>query len=148
MKCPVCAHEESKVTDSRTSPESNSIRRRRECLKCGKRFTTFETVDICLQVKKRDNSYQNFDLEKLISGVDKAARHTRISHDQVRTLATSIAAELGERQNREIDALELGDMVMKKLVDLDPVAYVRFACVYRRFTDVHQIKDILHHTQS
>lgn len=147
MKCPFCAYEESKVTDSRTNVENNSIKRRRECQKCGKRFTTFETVDICLQVRKRDGSYQNFDLEKLIRGIDMAARHTKISHDQVRQVATSIAAELGDRQNREIDALELGDMVMEKLIELDPVAYVRFACVYRRFTDVHQIKDILHHTQ-
>ena len=146
MKCPFCAHDESKVTDSRTSIENNSIRRRRECFKCGKRFTTFETVDICLQVRKRDGSYQDFDLEKLIRGVDMAARHTNISHDQVRKLATSIAVELGEGQSREIDALDLGEIVMKKLIELDPVAYVRFACVYRRFTDVHQIKDILHHT--
>lgn len=148
MRCPVCSHDESKVTDSRTSLESNSIRRRRECLKCGKRFTTFETVDICLQVKKRDGSFQNFELEKLISGIDHAARHTKISYDQVRSLAMSIASELSERQTKEIDTLELGEMVMKKLVDLDPVAYIRFACVYRRFTDVHQIKDILHNTQS
>ncbi|PCI76632.1 transcriptional regulator NrdR [Candidatus Aerophobetes bacterium] len=148
MKCPFCTHDESKVTDSRTSIENNSIRRRRECLKCGKRFTTFEAVDICLQVRKRDGSYQNFDLNKLIKGVDMAARHTKISHDQVRELATSIAVKLGERQSREIDALDLGEMVMQELIELDPVAYVRFACVYRRFTDVHQIKDILSHTQS
>jgi len=143
MKCPFCDHEESKVTDSRNANETNAIRRRRECLKCGQRFTTFETVDLSLQVKKRDGSYEDFQLEKLIKGLDAASRHTRISHEQVRILASSIATELMERQLREINTTELGELVMQRLKDIDMVAYVRFACVYRRFKDVDELMDAI-----
>ena len=139
MKCPFCGFLESKVTDSRNATEINATRRRRECLNCLRRFTTFETVDISLQVKKRNGSYQDFDLEKLTKGLDAASRHTRISHDQVRALASSIVSELTEKQIREIDAVELGEIVMEKMRNLDPVAYIRFACVYRRFKDVGEI---------
>jgi len=139
MKCPFCGYEESKVTDSRGSTEINAIRRRRECLKCAHRFTTFETVDISLQVRKRDGRYEDFQLEKLIKGLDAASKHTRISHDQIRDFASSIAAELTENQTREIDATTLGELVMQKLRKLDTVAYIRFACVYRRFKDVGEI---------
>ncbi|WP_194848248.1 transcriptional regulator NrdR [Candidatus Neptunochlamydia vexilliferae] len=144
MKCPFCGHEESKVTDSRTASETNAIRRRRECLQCSKRFTTFETVDISLQVKKRDGSYEDFSLQKLIKGLDSASRHTRISHDQVRDLASAIASELMENQVREIDTTKLGALVMEKLRALDTVAYIRFACVYKRFKDVDEIMDAIH----
>ncbi len=144
MKCPFCGYEESKVTDSRNTSDGSSIRRRRECLSCARRFTTFETVDISLQVKKRDGSYEDFDLEKLIKGIDAASRHTRISHDQVRELASSIVSELIEKQLREIDTMSLGAIVMEKMRHLDPVAYIRFACVYRRFKDVDEIMDAIH----
>lgn len=144
MKCPFCGHEESKVTDSRNASETNAIRRRRECLQCGKRFTTFETVDISLQVRKRDGSFEDFNLQKLIKGLDSASRHTRISHDQVRDLATQIANELVENQGREITTTKLGELVMEKLRKLDTVAYIRFACVYRRFKDVDEIMDAIH----
>jgi len=144
MKCPFCGHEESKVTDSRSATETNAIRRRRECLNCARRFTTFETVDISLQVRKRDGSYEDFQLEKLIKGLDSASRHTRISHDQVRDFASSIAAELMENQVREINTTKLGELVMGKLRKLDTVAYIRFACVYRRFKDVDEIMDAIH----
>lgn len=144
MKCPFCGHEESKVTDSRNANETNAIRRRRECFQCGKRFTTFETVDISLQVCKRDGSYEDFNLHKLIKGLDSASRHTRISHDQVRDLASSIANELVENQVREIDTTRLGELVMERLRVLDTVAYIRFACVYRRFKDVDEIMDAIH----
>lgn len=144
MKCPFCGHEESKVTDSRNTSETNAIRRRRECLSCGRRFTTFETVDISLQVRKRDGSYEDFNLEKLIKGLDAASRHTRISHDQVRDLASSIVNELIEKQVREVDTMTLGEIVMEKMRHLDPVAYIRFACVYRRFKDVDEIMDAIH----
>ncbi|MCB1084587.1 MAG: transcriptional repressor NrdR [Chlamydiia bacterium] len=144
MKCPFCGHEESKVTDSRNASETNAIRRRRECLSCSKRFTTFETVDISLQVRKRDGRYEDFSLQKMIKGLDHACRHTRISHDQVRDLVTSISSELVENQVRAIDTTKLGELVMEKLRRLDTVAYIRFACVYRRFKDVDEIMDAIH----
>ena len=144
MKCPFCGHVESKVTDSRNANDTNAIRRRRECLSCIRRFTTFETVDISLQVRKRDNSFEDFDLEKLMRGLDAASRHTRISHDQVRDLASSIVNELIEKQVREIDTTALGEVVMERLRKLDAVAYVRFACVYRRFKDADEIMDAIH----
>lgn len=143
MKCPFCGHEESKVTDSRNASETNAIRRRRECLQCARRFTTFETVDISMQIKKRDGSYEDFSMDKLIKGLDAASRHTRISHDQVRDLASSIANELIEKQVRAIDTTTLGQIAMEKLRELDTVAYIRFACVYRRFKDVDEIMDAL-----
>lgn len=143
MKCPYCAHEELKVTDSRNASETNAIRRRRECLKCSRRFTTFETVDVSLQVRKRNGRYEDFHLEKLIKGIDSACRHTRISHDQVRNLASSITNELFERQVREIDAIQIGEMVMEHLRHLETVAYIRFACVYRRFKDLDEIVDAI-----
>ena len=143
MKCPFCSHDESKVTDSRNSSDVNAVRRRRECLKCQKRFTTFETVDLTIQVKKRDESYEDFRLDKLTKGLDAACRHTRVSRDQIRALASEISAELTERQVREIDTTMLGEMVMNKLQKLDSVAYIRFACVYRRFKDMDQLMDAI-----
>ena len=144
MKCPFCGCEESRVTDSRSAIDMNAIRRRRECLKCMHRFTTFETIDISLQVRKRDGHYEDFQLEKLIKGLDSASKHTRISHDQVRDFASSIVAELMEDQIREIDSTTLGELVMQKLRELDTVAYIRFACVYRRFKDVDEVIHAIH----
>ena len=144
MKCPFCGHEESKVTDSRSASETNAIRRRRECFQCARRFTTFETVDISMQIKKRDGRYEDFNLQKLIKGLDAASRHTRISHDQVRDLASVISNELIEKQVREISSEALGQIVMDKLKQLDTVAYIRFACVYRRFKDIDEIMDAIH----
>lgn len=145
MKCPFCSYEESKVTDSRNSSETNSVRRRRECLKCFKRFTTFESVDLTFQVRKRDGRFEDFDQEKLIRGIDMACRHTSVSHQQVRALASKITADLMERQFREIDTVELGEIVMRQLHDLDQIAYIRFACVYKRFKRVDELKDALEH---
>jgi transcriptional repressor NrdR len=139
MKCPFCHHLESKVTDSRNANEMNAIRRRRECLSCLKRFTTFETVDLTLQVKKRDGRYEDFSLDKLLKGLAAACRHTRVSHDQVRELASDIAMDLMGRQVREISATELGELVMQRLQRLDTVSYIRFACVYKRFKDMDQL---------
>lgn len=139
MRCPFCGAEESKVTDSRNASDSHAIRRRRECLKCEKRFTTFETVDLVVQVKKRDGKYQDFQLEKLINGLDAACRHTRISHDQVVAIASELTQEIMEMQVKEIDTLTIGEIVMKKLKQLDTVAYIRFACVYRRFKDKYEL---------
>lgn len=143
MRCPFCNHEESKVTDSRDAIEVNAIRRRRECCQCTRRFTTFETIDLTLQVKKRDGTYQDFIQEKLIHGMDAACRHTRVSHDQVRTLAYKIKADLMAGGVREITTRELGDMVMKHLQATDVVAYIRFACVYKRFKDVRELLEAI-----
>ncbi len=145
MRCPFCSHEESKVTDSRVVTENNSVRRRRECLKCLRRFTTFETVDLTLQVQKRDGRYEDFSQDKLIRGLDSACRHTRISHDNVRALAYKIVSDLMERQIREIKTSELGEIVMKHLQTMDTIAYIRFACVYKRFQGVDELMDAIEH---
>lgn len=143
MRCPFCNHEESKVTDSRDASEVNAIRRRRECCQCMKRFTTFETVDLSLQIQKRDGTYEDFSQEKLIHGMDAACRHTRISHDQVRALAYKIKADLMARGVREILSRELGEIVMKLLQQTDVVAYIRFACVYKRFKDIRELVEAI-----
>jgi transcriptional repressor NrdR len=104
-----------------------------------RRFTTFETIDLSLQVKKRDGTFEDFQQEKLIHGMDAACRHTLISHDQVRALAYKIKSDLMARGVREIDSRELGDIVMQHLKETDVVAYLRFACVYKRFKDIREL---------
>ncbi len=140
MRCPFCTHEESKVTDSRTVTETHAVRRRRECLKCLKRFTTFETIDLTLQVLKKDGVYQDFSQEKLIKGLSAACNHTRVSHEQVMALAYKVTAHLMERQGKEVTT---GEFAMAHLQKLDPIAYIRFACVYRRFKRVDELMDAL-----
>ena len=143
MRCPFCSNEESKVTDSRDAMEINAIRRRRECCQCMKRFTTFETVDLSLQVKKRDGTFEDFNQEKLIHGMDAACKHTRVSHDQVRAIAYKIKSDLMAKGVREISSQELGDIVIRSLKDTDVVAYIRFACVYKRFKDVRELLEAI-----
>jgi transcriptional repressor NrdR len=143
MRCPICGHEESKVTDSREAIEINAIRRRRECCRCEQRFTTFETIDISVQVKKRDGTYEDFQQEKLIAGLDAACRHTKISHDQVRSLANKLKVELMRRGVREIESKELGELVMQNLKEIDVIAYLRFACVYKRFKDIKELMEAI-----
>ncbi len=140
MKCPFCKHESLKVTDSRDALEMNAIRRRRECLQCAKRFTTFETIELTVQVKKRDGTYEDFQQKKLINGLAAACRHTKISYDQVISLASKITNELFQNQVQEICTTQLGEMVMKELQTLDPIAYIRFACVYRRFKVLEELE--------
>lgn len=137
MRCPFCGYEESKVTDSRNA--INAIRRRRECLKCENRFTTFETFDLSIQIKKRDGTYEDFQQEKLLKGLDAACRHSKVSHDQVRTIVSAITTEMMKKQIREITAQELGEIVMKYLQTVDEVAYIRFACVYKRFKKIEEV---------
>ena len=143
MKCPFCDHEELKVTDSRNASEANAIRRRRQCLSCDKRFTTFETVELALQVHKKDGRYEDFQEHKLISGLTSACRHTRISPDQVRDLASKIIAQIMDLQTREISTKRLGEIVMEHLKKLDDISYIRFACVYRRFKDIDELVDAI-----
>jgi len=143
MHCPFCSHFESKVTDSRSAVEQNAIRRRRECLHCQKRFTTFEIIDLTIQVRKRDGTYEDFQPSKLIQGLDAACRHSRVSHEQVQALVASIIADLMESQVREIKTTDLGAIVMKRLRELDPIAFIRFACVYQRFKNTEELMDEL-----
>lgn len=131
------------MTDSRDAVETNAIRRRRECCQCMKRFTTFETVDLSLQVKKRDGTFEDFQQEKLIHGMDSACRHTRVSHDQVRAIAYKIKSDLMAKGLREISSQELGDIVIRQLKETDVVAYIRFACVYKRFKDVRELLEAI-----
>lgn len=148
MRCPFCGFEESKVTDSRSSAESNCVRRRRECLKCQNRFTTFETLDLLIQVLKRNGTYEDFNEAKLIKGLEAACCHTKISHDQVRQIVSKITTDLMAKQVREISTKELGEMIMSILKEMDMVAYIRFACVYRRFKDIDEVVEAIESAKS
>lgn len=139
MKCPFCHHNELKVTDSRDATDTNAIRRRRECLACEKRFTTFETIELTIQVKKRDGCWEEFQQQKLIRGLAAACNHTSVSHEQVIGLATSVTDELMQMQGKELTTAEIGELVMKHLKALNLIAYIRFACVYRRFKEISEL---------
>lgn len=143
MKCPFCHQQELKVTDSRDAPEMNAIRRRRECLQCLRRFTTFETIELGIQVYKRDGRYEDFQKQKLIKGLELACQHTTISREQVLALAAQITGLIMQRQVREISTKELGDLVIQHLQGLDPIAYIRFACVYRRLKNVNELIEVI-----
>lgn len=146
MQCPYCDHEDTKVIDSRLSEAKDAVRRRRECLApgCGKRFTTYERREpIRLVVLKRDGGKATFDREKLFSGVMKACAKQRVSEEQVEDLVDEIEAELRERRRHEVTSRRLGDMVLVRLRRLDMVAYLRFASVYRQYTDVDQFRSEL-----
>lgn len=143
MKCPYCSHPEFKVIDSRTTAEVSAIRRRRQCLRCGKRFTTFETIALPIQVHKRDGRYEEFQQQKLINGIEAACRHTSISHAQVIALAGEISQMLQQNQVRLITTRELGELVISHLQKMDPIAYIRYACVYRRFSDIDELMEAI-----
>lgn len=143
MKCPYCFYEELKVIDSREALKMNAIKRRRECLRCQKRFTTFETIELAVQVKKRDGRYEEFQQQKLIKGLEAACRHTTLSREQAISLASQITGDVLQKQVCEISTTELGDMVMSYLQALDPIAYIRFACVYRRFKNIDELMDAI-----
>ena len=148
MKCPFCGHQEDKVVDSRASSDGSSIRRRRECLGCGKRFTTYEHVEEQpLMVVKKDGRREPFDRHKLLGGLVKACEKRPVSMDDLEKLVDELERELSQQFEREVPSREVGERVMKKLHALDPVAYVRFASVYREFKDVEQfmreLKDLL-----
>ena len=137
MKCPFCTHPESKVVDSRPADEGNSIRRRRECLACHKRFTTYETVEsLPLVVIKRDGRRQAFDKEKLLSSMLKACEKRSVPMSTLEQLADEIEQSLQNEMEREIPSTEIGELVMDRLKDVDEVSYVRFASVYRQFKDI------------
>ena len=142
MKCPYCAFGESKVIDSRPAEEGATIRRRRECLSCQKRFTTYETMErLPLLVIKRNGTRQPFDKIKLVEGLLRACEKRPVALGDLEAIATEIEQELQNRMEREISAIEVGELVMDKLRDLDEVAYVRFASVYRQFRDINTFRD-------
>jgi transcriptional repressor NrdR len=141
MKCPFCNHPESKVIDSRESKKGLSIRRRRECISCKKRFTTYEKIEeIPYMVVKKDGSRQPFDSQKLLRGLLKACEKRPIPVRKLEEIVEEIENKVQERPDKEIKASEIGLHVMEKLKEFDKVAYVRFASVYREFKDVLEFK--------
>ena len=144
MKCPYCGHLESKVVDSRPADEGASIRRRRECLACHKRFTTYEIMEsLPLMVVKKDGNRQSFDKNKLLNGMIRACEKRPVSYDTLEKIADEIEQELQGKLEREVSTVEIGEMVMKRLKEVDEVAYVRFASVYRSFKDINTFMDEL-----
>ena len=144
MKCPFCGYQESKVIDSRPAEEGATIRRRRECLACQKRFTTYEIIEhMPLVVVKRDGSRQTFDRAKIINGVARACDKRPVAYTQCEKIADEIEQELQSALEREVSTVDIGEMVMKRLKDIDEVAYVRFASVYRSFKDINTFMDEL-----
>ena len=138
MRCPYCGFSESKVVDSRPAEEGATIRRRRECLSCAKRFTTYEAMErLPLIVVKKDGSRQTFDKQKLINGLLKACEKRPITIVDLQAIASEIELELQNSLEREIKTTEIGEMVMERLKTIDEVAYVRFASVYRQFKDIN-----------
>ena len=148
MKCPFCGHLGDKVVDSRESKEGEAIRRRRECLDCGRRFTSYERIDeIPYMVVKKDGSRERFERQKVIAGLLKACEKRPVSIAQVEAIADRVEASLQDRPEKEIATAEVGQAVMDELKQLDKVAYVRFASVYRHFRDIgefmNELKDLL-----
>ena len=144
MKCPFCGYEESKVIDSRPTDEGEKIRRRRECISCAKRFTTYEIIEsVPIVVVKKDKSRQAFDRVKLFNGMLRACEKRPVSIDQIEKVVTDIETELQNSLDREVTSVHIGELVMDKLKGLDEVAYVRFASVYRQFKDINTFMDEL-----
>jgi transcriptional repressor NrdR len=148
MKCPYCAHLGDKVVDSRESKEGDVIRRRRECLECGRRFTSYERIDeIPYMVIKKDGSRERFERQKLVAGLLKACEKRPVSVALVEAVADKVEAMLQDRPEKEMPTAEVGAFVMQELKRLDKVAYVRFASVYRHFRDIgefmNELKDLL-----
>lgn len=144
MKCPFCENPDSKVIDSRLSNEADMIRRRRECEKCNQRFTTYERVEEMLpMVIKKDGSRETFDRLKIEHGIQKACEKRPVSMEKIGQLVAQIEEVLQERGDKEIPSTEIGELVMKGLKDLDDVAYVRFASVYRSFRDINEFMEEL-----
>ena len=138
MKCPYCENEDSKVIDSRHTEDGRAIRRRRECEKCGRRFTTYEKIEeMILMVIKKDGSRQAFDRNKLLNGIIRACEKRPVSYAEMEKIVDDIERGLNNTMEKEVDSKLIGELVMEKLKDLDEVAYVRFASVYRQFTDVN-----------
>jgi transcriptional repressor NrdR len=148
LKCPYCGYEESKVVDSRSTEDDMAIRRRRECLKCSKRYTTYEKIeDIPILVVKKDSSREYFDKSKIINGLLKACQKRPVSRMQIESIAHNIEKQLSNQMVTEVKSDYIGEMIMERLKDVDDVAYVRFASVYRQFKDINtfmeEIKNLM-----
>lgn len=144
MKCQYCGSSDSRVIDSRQAEEGNSIRRRRECESCNKRFTTYERIEqISIMVIKKDKSREHFDREKILRGILKSCEKRHITLEQMEELVDSVERDLLNAMKREVSSIEIGEMVMNRLKDLDEVSYVRFASVYREFKDIDSFMEEL-----
>ncbi len=144
MKCPYCNQENTRVIDSRPAEDNNSIRRRRECDECGKRFTTYEKIEtIPLIIIKKDNNRQTYDREKIEAGVLRACHKRPVSATQLTNLVNEVENEIFSMEDKEIPSRVIGELVMNKIKDVDDVAYIRFASVYREFKDVNTFMDEL-----
>lgn len=144
MKCPFCGHENTRVIDSRPAEENNSIRRRRVCDECDKRFTTYEKVEtIPLIIIKKDNNRETYDRAKIEAGVLRACHKRPVSANQITRLVEDVETQIFNMEEKEISSSKIGELVMTRLKDLDAVAYVRFASVYREFKDVNTFMDEL-----
>ena len=144
MKCPFCGHLNDRVIDSRLSPEGDKIRRRRECLQCDKRFTTYEKIEeIPIKVIKKDSSREDFDRVKLIAGISRACEKRAVSTEQIEKIVIEIENHINKNAVKEIQSDIIGEMVIKRLQNIDEVAYVRFASVYRQFKDINHFMDEL-----
>ncbi|HKO57294.1 MAG TPA: transcriptional regulator NrdR [Thermoanaerobaculia bacterium] len=145
MRCPWCGNSEDRVVDSRESREGDVIRRRRECTRCDRRFTSYEKIEhLPFQVVKRDQRREPYEREKLMRGLQIACRKRPVSQTELERIADSIEASMQDAGEREVSSLQLGTQVMQRLREVDPVAYVRFASVYRRFEDVEAFVKELH----
>ena len=144
MKCPFCGHLEDKVVDSRLGKEGKSIRRRRECLNCKARYTTYEEVEKLLpMIVKKDNRREPFDRQKILAGIKKACEKRPISIEQLEKLVDDVEHAIQENSDKEIPSTRIGEIVVQKLHELDEVAYVRFASVYRQFKDINEFMEEL-----
>jgi len=144
MRCPFCGHENTRVIDSRPAEENNSIRRRRVCDECSKRFTTYEKVEtIPLIIIKKDNNRETYNREKIENGVLRACHKRPISAEQLTSLVDEVETDIYAREEKELPSSVIGELIMNKLKDIDAVAYVRFASVYREFKDINTFMDEL-----
>lgn len=144
MKCPYCEYLDSKVIDSRPTDEGQAIRRRRECISCGKRFTTYEKFEeIPIIVVKKDGNRQSYNRNKLLNGIIKSCEKRPVSIDTIEKIVDDIERKLSNSLDKEVTSIELGEMVMNKLKDVDEVSYVRFASVYRQFKDLNTFMEEL-----
>ncbi|MGO3018174.1 MAG: transcriptional regulator NrdR [Anaerococcus sp.] len=144
MKCPYCDSNDTKVIDSRATEENHAIRRRRLCLTCNKRFSTYERYeDSTIMVVKKDETREQFDRIKLINGIVKSCEKRPVSMEEIEKVANNIELKINHTGKKEVSSIEIGELVMGELKDLDPVAYVRFASVYREFKDVDSFYDEL-----
>lgn len=144
MNCPFCNHHDSKVVDSRPTEEGKSIRRRRECIKCKKRFTTYEKLEqVPLIIIKKNGTRESYDRNKVLNGILRSCEKRPVSLTTIENLVDNIEKDLYNSMEKEINSDYIGEMIMEKLKEIDEVSYVRFASVYRQFTDINSFKDEL-----